>query len=80
MVNCGALIQPQRRRGTEAIFSAGPHTYNSTKAFLVELALEDHFLLMAAISMKPTSGRDGEWEEDARLCLSLMRSQNAMRS
>ena len=35
------LTQPQRRRGTEAIFSAGPHTYNSTKAFLVELALDD---------------------------------------
>ena len=26
------LTQPQRRRGTEAIFSAGPHTYNSAKS------------------------------------------------
>ncbi len=66
-MNRYALTQPQRRRGTEAITSAWTHTNNSTKIIFVELVLDDHFLLMDAISMKPTSGRDGEWEDDARL-------------
>ena len=32
VVSCYSLTQPQCYRGTEAIFSAGPHPHNSAKS------------------------------------------------
>jgi hypothetical protein len=41
VVNRGALTQPQGRKGTVAIFSAGPHPHNSAKSHYNIVGSED---------------------------------------